>query len=93
MDKLETISHLYGIISSAVYRTEYRSCVWNHTEYPAGSDYRVFFFLSEDGWDRLQHSLGLIQDMFFGQVVGISPLIYFAVGMLLKNGAERCLSG
>ena len=27
---------------------------------------------------------GLIQDMFFGQVVGISPLIYFAVGMLLK---------
>ena len=42
-----------------------------------------FFFQKMDG---IVFSLlfGLIQDMFFGQVVGISPLIYFAVGMLLK---------
>ena len=42
-----------------------------------------FFFQKMDG---IVFSIlfGLIQDMFFGQVVGISPLIYFAVGMLLK---------
>ena len=42
-----------------------------------------FFFQKMDG---IVFSIlfGLIQDMFFGQVVGISRLIYFAVGMLLK---------
>ena len=42
-----------------------------------------FFFQKMDG---IVFSIlfGLIQDMFFGQVEGISPLIYFAVGMLLK---------
>lgn len=42
-----------------------------------------FFF---KGYDGIVFSVlfGLVQDMFFGQVVGISPLIYFAAGMLLK---------
>ena len=42
-----------------------------------------FFF---KGYDGIVFSVlfGLVQDMFFGQVIGISPLIYFAAGMLLK---------
>ena len=45
----------------------------------------VYSFFSQK-MDGIVFSIlfGLIQDMFFGQVVGISPLIYFAVGMLLK---------
>ena len=42
-----------------------------------------FFFKDFDG---IVFSIlfGLIQDAFFGQVIGISALIYFAAGMLLK---------
>ena len=42
-----------------------------------------FFFKKMDGI-AFSILFGLIQDMFFGQIVGISALIYFAVGMLLK---------
>ena len=42
------------------------------------------FFFQKMDWIVFSILFGLIQDMFFGQVVGISPLIYFAVGMLLK---------
>lgn len=42
-----------------------------------------FFFKKMDGI-AFSVIFGLIQDLFFGQIVGISSLIYLAVGVFLK---------
>ena len=42
-----------------------------------------FFFEKPDGL-VLSVIFGILQDLFFGQVIGISALIYLVIGLLLK---------
>ncbi len=43
----------------------------------------TFFFKDFQGL-TLSVIFGILQDVFFGQIIGVSALIYLAVGMLLK---------